>query len=81
MSEEEKAKAEEKKLEEDKKRRPLIPKSAILRLLAELVKSYANCAQLITQHHYSGGQSELVAEVSRSSHVERTNLLQFSKCA
>ena len=63
MSDMERIKMEEKKVEEEKKKRPLIPKSAIMRLLAELVKSYTNCAQLITQHTFVAGQSELVAEV------------------
>nr|KAG5697092.1 hypothetical protein BaRGS_002008 [Batillaria attramentaria] len=47
---------------DDKKARPLIPKSAILRLLSEVIKSYSNCTQLITQYNYEAGQSELVAE-------------------
>ncbi|XP_055882443.1 E3 ubiquitin-protein ligase HUWE1-like isoform X4 [Biomphalaria glabrata] len=42
--------------------RPLIPKSAILRLLSEIIRSYGNCVQLITQHNYSPGQTELVPE-------------------
>ena len=63
MSEEEKRRLEEKRVEEEKKKRPLIPKSAIMRLLAELVKSYTNCAHLITQHNFVAGQSELIAEV------------------
>ena len=42
---------------------PLIPKSAILRLLSEMIRSYGNCVQLITQYTYSPGQTELVPEV------------------
>ena len=36
----------EAKTEKDKSRRPLLPKSAVCRLLAEMVKSYAGCARL-----------------------------------
>ncbi|BFZ10773.1 hypothetical protein BsWGS_13813 [Bradybaena similaris] len=42
--------------------RPLIPKSAILRLLSEIIRSYGNCVQLITQHYYQPGQTELVRD-------------------
>ena len=35
----------EAKTEKDKSRRPLLPKSAVCRLLAEMVKSYAGCAR------------------------------------
>ena len=63
MSEEEKRQMEEKRVEEEKKKRPLIPKSAIMRLLAELVKSYTSCAQIVTQHAFIAGQSEIVSEV------------------
>ena len=63
MSEEEKRQIEEKRVEEEKKKRPLIPKSATMRLLAELVKSYTSCAQIVTQHAFIAGQSEIVSEV------------------
>ncbi|XP_023930490.1 E3 ubiquitin-protein ligase HUWE1 [Lingula anatina] len=53
---------EKKAAEEEKKKRPLLLKSAILRLLAELVRSYSGCAQLITSHTYQSGQTELVSE-------------------
>jgi len=46
---------------EDKK--PLLSKSAVLRLLAELSRSYAGCAVLICQHTYHAGQSEIITEV------------------
>jgi len=52
----------EAKTEKDKSRRPLLPKSAVCRLLAEMVKSYAGCARLITEHQYTAGMSELVKE-------------------
>ncbi|XP_035825881.1 E3 ubiquitin-protein ligase HUWE1 isoform X3 [Aplysia californica] len=41
---------------------PLIPKSAILRLLSEMIRSYGNCVQLITQYTYPPGQTELVPD-------------------
>jgi len=40
-----------------------LTKSAVLRLLAELSRSYAGCAVLICQHSYHAGQSELITEV------------------
>ncbi|CAL1528834.1 unnamed protein product [Lymnaea stagnalis] len=40
----------------------LIPKSAILRLLSEIIRSYGNCVQLITQYNYLPGQTELVPD-------------------
>ena len=49
--------------EEERKQHPLLPKSAILRLLAELVRSYGGCAQLVAQHTYRAGQTELIMEV------------------
>ncbi|XP_070192440.1 E3 ubiquitin-protein ligase HUWE1-like isoform X3 [Littorina saxatilis] len=52
----------EKQPVDEKKARPLIPKSAILRLLSEVIKSYSNCTQLITQYNYESTQSELLAE-------------------
>ncbi|KAL3853804.1 hypothetical protein ACJMK2_017313, partial [Sinanodonta woodiana] len=42
--------------------RPLLPKSALLRLLSEIIKSYYSCTQLITQYIYSPWLSELVPE-------------------
>ncbi|XP_076447673.1 E3 ubiquitin-protein ligase HUWE1-like isoform X2 [Babylonia areolata] len=47
---------------DDKKARPLFPKSAILRLLSEVIKSYGNCTQLITQYAYEASQSDLLGE-------------------
>lgn len=55
--------SKEKQPVEEKRPRPLIPKSAILRLLSEVIKSYSNCTQLITQYTYEPSQSELVGEV------------------
>lgn len=45
-----------------KKKTPLLPKSAVCRLLAELVRSYAGCARLIAEYTYPAGQSELITE-------------------
>lgn len=50
--------------EQNKDKKPLLSKSAVLRLLAELSRSCAGCAVLICQHTYQPGQSELVTEVS-----------------
>ena len=47
---------------EKAKKRPLLTKSSVCRLLAELVKSYGNCAKLITDHVYEAGISELIKE-------------------
>lgn len=41
---------------------PLLPKSAVCRLLAELVRSYAPCARIVAEHVYAAGQTELVPE-------------------
>ena len=51
------------KEDEDKKLQPLLAKSGVLRLLAELIKSYAGCGLLVTQYTYSAGQSPLITEV------------------
>ena len=48
--------------EESCKKKPLLSKSAVCRLLAELVKSYGGCAKLITDHVYDAGISELIKE-------------------
>ena len=44
------------------KKRPLMTKATVCRLLAELVKSYGNCATLITEHVFEAGMSDLVKE-------------------
>ena len=41
---------------------PLLLKSGILRLLSELVRSYAGCAKIVTTHVYKAGQSETISE-------------------
>ena len=48
--------------DENLKKKPLISKSSICRLLAELVKSYGNCAKQITDHVYETGSSEMIKE-------------------
>jgi len=50
--------------EQSKERKPLLTKSAVLRLLAELSRSYAGCAVLLCQHTYHAGQSEFITEVT-----------------
>ncbi|XP_064359499.1 E3 ubiquitin-protein ligase HUWE1 isoform X2 [Dromaius novaehollandiae] len=42
--------------------KPLMPTSTILRLLAELVRSYVGIAALIANYSYTVGQSELIKE-------------------
>ncbi|XP_069501404.1 E3 ubiquitin-protein ligase HUWE1 isoform X3 [Ambystoma mexicanum] len=42
--------------------KPLLPTSTILRLLAELVRSYVGIATLIANYSYTAGQSELIKE-------------------
>jgi hypothetical protein len=44
-----------------------MPKSAVLRLLSEMIKSYSSCTRLITNYSYHGGQSDLVVEVCKTS--------------
>ena len=46
-----------------KKKKPLLSKSLICKLLAEFVHSYAGCAKLVTEHHYSAGANEKIIEV------------------
>ena len=50
--------------DETMKKKPLISKSSICRLLAELVKSYGNCAKQITDHVYEAGASDMIKEDS-----------------
>ncbi|XP_029463820.1 E3 ubiquitin-protein ligase HUWE1 isoform X4 [Rhinatrema bivittatum] len=45
-----------------KSSKPLLPTSTILRLLAELVRSYVGIATLIANYNYAAGQSELIKE-------------------
>ncbi|KAL7301215.1 hypothetical protein TKK_0006181 [Trichogramma kaykai] len=50
------------KIEPEEGKKPLLPKSAILKLLAETVRSYGAIANLITEYTYRAGQSELIPE-------------------
>uniref|UniRef100_A0AAQ4S1K7 E3 ubiquitin-protein ligase HUWE1 n=1 Tax=Gasterosteus aculeatus aculeatus TaxID=481459 RepID=A0AAQ4S1K7_GASAC len=54
--------SEEGKAAKVKARKPLMPTSTILRLLAELVRSYVGIATLIASYCYTAGQSELIKE-------------------
>lgn len=46
-----------------KKKKPLMSKSLMCKLLAEFVRSYAGCAKLVTEHHYSAGANDKITEV------------------
>lgn len=59
--------SEESKAAKVKASKPLMPTSTILRLLAELVRSYMGIATLIASYSYTAGQSELIKEVSSSA--------------
>ena len=50
------------KVEPEEAKKPLLPKSAILKMLAEAVRSYGAIAGLITEHTYRAGQSEMIQE-------------------
>ncbi|XP_062871591.1 E3 ubiquitin-protein ligase HUWE1 isoform X2 [Trichomycterus rosablanca] len=54
--------SEESKAAKAKASKPLMPTSTILRLLAELVRSYVGIATLIANYTYTAGQSELIKE-------------------
>ncbi|KAJ3586121.1 hypothetical protein NHX12_012522 [Muraenolepis orangiensis] len=56
------ASTEESKAAKAKASKPLMPTSTILRLLAELVRSYVGIATLIASYSYTAGQSELIKE-------------------
>ncbi|XP_043357429.1 E3 ubiquitin-protein ligase HUWE1 isoform X1 [Dermochelys coriacea] len=55
-------KATEEGKQKAKGSKPLMPTSTILRLLAELVRSYVGIATLIANYSYTVGQSELIKE-------------------
>ncbi|XP_078063358.1 E3 ubiquitin-protein ligase HUWE1-like [Mustelus asterias] len=55
-------KASEDGKQKAKASKPLMPTSTILRLLAELVRSYIGIATLIAGYNYTAGQSELIKE-------------------
>ncbi|XP_071445079.1 E3 ubiquitin-protein ligase HUWE1 isoform X2 [Hetaerina americana] len=47
---------------EEEKKKPLLPKSAILKIVSDIVRSYPPCARQITKHCYTEGQSDHVTE-------------------
>lgn len=59
--------SDEAKAAKVKASKPLMPTSTILRLLAELVRSYVGIATLIASYSYTAGQSELIKEVGSYS--------------
>ncbi|KAJ0036810.1 hypothetical protein NQD34_005487 [Periophthalmus magnuspinnatus] len=64
---------EEGKAAKAKASKPLMPTSTILRLLAELVRSYVGIATLIASYCYTAGQSELIKEVCTDAQVALVN--------
>ncbi|KAG7210750.1 hypothetical protein KM043_012246 [Ampulex compressa] len=50
------------KIKPEEAKKPLLAKSAVLKILAEAVRSYGAVASLITEHTYRAAQSEMVAE-------------------
>ncbi|XP_054708625.1 E3 ubiquitin-protein ligase HUWE1-like [Uloborus diversus] len=60
---------------------PIIRKSGICRLLAELVRSYPHVAKIITDHYYTVGASELVTEGCSALAFILDNLLHSSQTA
>ena len=50
------------KVEPEEAKKPLLPKSAILKMLAEAVRSYGAVANLIAEYSYKAGQSEMIPE-------------------
>ncbi|XP_057320129.1 E3 ubiquitin-protein ligase HUWE1-like isoform X1 [Microplitis mediator] len=50
------------KVEPEEAKKPLLSKSAILKMLAESIRSYGAIANLIAEHTYRAGQSEMVTE-------------------
>lgn len=64
------ASSDESKAAKVKASKPLIPTSTILRLLAELVRSYVGIATLIASYSYTAGQSELIKEVAKQDFIK-----------
>ncbi|CAD6224794.1 GSCOCG00005556001-RA-CDS [Cotesia congregata] len=50
------------KVEPEEAKKPLLSKSAILKMLAESIRSYGAVANLIAEHTYRANQSEMVSE-------------------
>lgn len=55
--------------EERKSEKPLLMKSSLLRLLAEMIRSYVGCAITVANHVYVSGISDSVTEVSVRLHL------------
>lgn len=70
--------SEESKAAKVKASKPLMPTSTILRLLAELVRSYVGIATLIASYCYTAGQSELIKEVGCNQVCVRLSHLHIS---
>ena len=66
------------KVEPEETEKPLLTKSAILKILAESVRSYSAVASLITEHVYRGGQSEMVPEYTTALAFLLDKLLPMS---
>ncbi|KFM70449.1 E3 ubiquitin-protein ligase HUWE1, partial [Stegodyphus mimosarum] len=60
---------------------PIIRKSGICRILAELVRSYSQCARMITDYSFHAGDSELVTEDCTALAFILDNLLHSSQTA
>lgn len=69
--------SEEGKAAKVKATKPLMPTSTILRLLAELVRSYVGIATLIASYCYTAGQSELIKEVCVVHSVKSATLIDL----
>ena len=54
--------------EAERRRRPLLAKSSVCRLLAELVRSYATVAKIVTEYTYTAGPDSEVTEVGTRRH-------------
>ena len=59
--------------------KPLLPKSAILKLLAELVKSYAGVSQLVTEYSHNAKLSS-ASEVSGNFSLGNFSKGDFERC-
>lgn len=66
------------KVEPEEAEKPLLTKSAILKILAEAVRSYSAVASLITEHAYRAGQSEMVPEYTTALAFLLDKLLPMS---
>ena len=65
---------------EEEKKKKLIPKSSIMRLLAELVRSYVGCANYIANQSYRANETDLISEVSLSAFLYSHSSCCTSTC-